>query len=151
MDARTGPGISWTLSITRSFQLNAVAITQTFQSTDIDTDKSLVCNKIKLQPQNWHRSKEPQSNTVTTVVLTSVAQFNQVLSTNLKSSSDFDNANSFWQQLKTVIYTSAETKQPLERSARVTTGLMQILQHCSHLLSSKGLVFRNTSSSPSGH
>ena len=46
------------LVLTRCKDLGSVKITRNYQSADCDTDHSLVCSKVMLQPSRVHRSKK---------------------------------------------------------------------------------------------
>ena len=47
------------LILTRRKQLSSVLTTRSYHSADCDTDHSLVCCKIRLQPKKLHRVKPP--------------------------------------------------------------------------------------------
>ena len=49
------------LIITRRRFFQSFIITRTYHSADCDTDYSLVCCKIKLQPKKFYRTKQPRT------------------------------------------------------------------------------------------
>ena len=49
------------LIITRRKFLQSFIITRTYHSADCDTDHSLVCCKVKLQPKKFYRTKQPRT------------------------------------------------------------------------------------------
>jgi len=48
------------LILTRRTQLNNFLVTRTFHSADCDTDHSLVCSKLRLQPKKIYHTKQEQ-------------------------------------------------------------------------------------------
>ena len=96
------------LIITRRSHLNSVLLTRTYHSADCDTDHSLICSKIRLQPKKLHHSKQsakPRIDVTKTTFPDRVANFNATLAETITH--DCCRSEEQWEHLKTTTHSAA--------------------------------------------
>jgi len=98
------------LIIIRRSALRCVLFTRTFHSADCDTDHSLVCCKIKLQPKKIHRSRpegKPRIDVNKTTHPDKAADFTQALSEVFDSDPPGGSAHERWDHIRETVYSTA--------------------------------------------
>jgi len=98
------------LIITRRCHLRNVLITRSYQSADCDTDHSLVCCKIRLQPKMMHHSKPPgklRIDASKTQHPERAEAFIKCLDRALQTDPPAGNAQSRWNRLRDTVHSSA--------------------------------------------
>lgn len=97
------------LIITRRSTLNSVLLTRSYHSADCDTDHTLVCSKVRLQPRRLHRSKpkgRPRINTAQMSLPHKVEEYVSTLEQALQDLPTQD-ATSKWSAIKEATYNTA--------------------------------------------
>ncbi|XP_072179738.1 craniofacial development protein 2-like [Diadema setosum] len=114
---RSGHWHQLDLIITRRVNLGSVLISRSYpmHSADCDTDHSLVCSRVRLQPKKLHRNKQkclPRINTCNTGIPMLAHQFLNTLEEDFsdcmeKGKEKDEDCNSKWNNLRNTIYTAA--------------------------------------------
>ncbi|XP_076041841.1 uncharacterized protein LOC143025721 [Oratosquilla oratoria] len=98
------------LSLIRRSNIKLVQITRTYHSADCDTDHSLVCCKIRLQPKKLHKSKQkgkPRMNTMGMHLPEKVEEFAKSLQKALSVEHQHCSAAEKWNHLRDTIQKTA--------------------------------------------
>ena len=108
---RSKPWHQLDLILTRRPGLPNVRLTRSYQSTDCDTDHSLVCCKVKLRATKLHRTRQqgrPRIDTSQTHDHGKVQDFARVLEESLPGPPS-DNAHERWTYFRDVVYNAAKS------------------------------------------
>ena len=99
------------LIITRCQSLNSILISCSYHSADSDTDHSLVCSKIRLQPKKCHCSRKetlPCINPCYSRDLVKSGEFLDTLQHTLSQDGDHSgNAAELWGSISSITYDTA--------------------------------------------
>ena len=98
------------LILTRRKALKNVTITRSYQSADCDTDHSLVCCKIKLQPKKLHHARQPGKPKIDTTKMAQqdlIEQFSTVFEEKVSVMKHAENATERWAELRNIMHDSA--------------------------------------------
>ncbi|XP_076067648.1 uncharacterized protein LOC143040440 [Oratosquilla oratoria] len=98
------------LILIRRSNIKLVQITRTYHSADCDTDHSLVCCKIRLQPKKLHKSKQkgkPRMNTMGMHLPEKVEEFAKSLQKALSVEHQHCSAAEKWDHLRDTIQKTA--------------------------------------------
>lgn len=98
------------LIITRRSQLSSILVTRTYHSADCDTDHSLICSQVRLQPKKFHRSTQaakPRVNTLMTKNPEKIRLYNALLENSLKNINSNSRSEVLWEEIQTATHTSA--------------------------------------------
>ncbi|XP_076032369.1 uncharacterized protein LOC143020093 [Oratosquilla oratoria] len=98
------------LILIRRSNIKLVQITRTYHSADCDTDHSLVCCKIRLQPKKLHKSKQkgkPRMNTMGMHLPEKVEEFAKSLQKALSVEHQHCSAAEKWNHLRDTIQKTA--------------------------------------------
>ncbi|XP_038066715.1 uncharacterized protein LOC119736778 [Patiria miniata] len=101
---------SWPTCLGRRDHLRNVLTTRSYQSADCDTDHSLVCCKIRLQPKKMHQAKplgKPRIDVIKTSHPKRVESFTKSPEEALFTDPPEGDAQQRWSQLRQIIYNSA--------------------------------------------
>lgn len=96
--------------LARRTSLKCVLLTRTYHSADCDTDHSLVCCKIKLQPKVFHHSKKegkPRIDTTNMKLPHKVEEFAKAFKDALSKEHPHNSATEKWDHLRESIQNSA--------------------------------------------
>ena len=95
------------LILTRRSSLKNIRLTRSYQSADCDTDHSLVCCKMKIQPKKFHRSRQagkPRINTNNMAQPDLVQLFATDLEKELAALETDSSATKTWEEVRDVIH-----------------------------------------------
>ena len=98
------------LIVTRRVHLNNVLTTRSFQSADCDTDHSLVCSRVRVQPKKMHRAKPPGKPRIDVGQTSNhlrLESYTSTLNEALAAHPPEGDAQQQWSQLRDSIYSSA--------------------------------------------
>ena len=98
------------LIITRRSALKGVLLTRTFHSADCDTDHSLVCCKMRLQPKKIHRSRpegKPRIDVSKTAYPDKAEEFTRALSELLDVEPPGSSAKDRWDYIRETVHSTA--------------------------------------------
>ena len=98
------------LILVRRTAIKNVLLTRSYHSADCDTDHSLVCCKIKLQPKRYHRGKKQGYPRIDVSKMSQpdlVEQFARRFESELKTSQTGDSAMEKWATLRDAIHRTA--------------------------------------------
>ncbi|KAM7166303.1 craniofacial development protein 2-like [Macrochelys suwanniensis] len=98
------------LIIIRQSALKCVLLTRTFHSADCDSDHSLVCSKMRLQPKKIHRSRpegKPRIDVSKTAHPDKAEKFTHELSEVLNCMPPGGCAKERWDHIRDVVYSTA--------------------------------------------
>ena len=97
------------LILTRRTQLNNFLVTRTYHSADCDTDRSLVCSKLRLRPKKIYHTKQEQKSKINVsktqhpeLSANFEAQFSSTFHANYNTSATVQ-----WNNLKSNVYSAA--------------------------------------------
>ena len=100
------------LILTRRSALKNVTITRSYQSSDCDTDHSLVCCKIKLQPKKFHHARQPGKPKIDTTKMSQqnlIEQFSAVFEEKVSAMKHTETATERWTDLCNIMHDTALT------------------------------------------
>ena len=98
------------LILVRCASIKNVLHTRSYQSADCDTDHSLLCCKIRMQPKKFHRTKTkgiPRINVSKMSQPDLMEQFAQTFEKELGSLQPGDSATEKWEALRDTMYFTA--------------------------------------------
>ena len=98
------------LIIVRRVAIKNVLHTRSYHSADCDTDHSLVCCKIRLQPKRFHRTKQkgiPRIDVSKMSQATLKEQFAAAFEKELRPSQPGDSATEMWETLRNTMHQTA--------------------------------------------
>ena len=95
------------LILTRRSSLKNIRLTRSYQSADCDTDHSLVCCKMKIQPKKFHRARQagkPRINTNNMSQPDLVQLFATNLEKELATLETDSSATKTWEEIREIIH-----------------------------------------------
>lgn len=100
------------LILVRRTAIRYVVHTRSYQSADCDTDHSLVCCKIKMQPKRFHRTKKQGNPRIEISKMSQpdlVNQFTEAFEREIDASHLGDSATEKWEALRDIMHRTALT------------------------------------------